>query len=440
MTGQPTSNGSAPAGASGADKAWGFLKTFMRRVFVHFCAFIGAGVIVNVHNAALPPGTWTLFISSYLAIICLVPRPRNGVEDPDYSLPIASGVGQSIIALCCGMPFSIALFVGGLQTYLQRYICYRKNFGFEYAVLPFLLIAVLCWSEYFFDSSFNWWGLVTVPLVALAVQPVRRLFSKLRARKLKRGRLEQLLKRLDELGHSSVFKAELKTEVLALKDRAQTYLQLQSSKLNSEDENLKRIGNLGVELDALERSCHGLEVPQSFAFLQRQSGHGKLDLAFETAREKLVELNRHLDLELGKLKPEDQIQDEFTVYDNQARELLNYKASLPYEMGQKLEHIAQATADMLKLMREDERDRGPGESFLKRYLKATQGIVEEYIRLKTRGVESETLNEALKQAAVVLGRLEEAFVDECKFLLDNDTVNFKAELNALDTFMQMRGH
>jgi hypothetical protein len=134
--------------------------------------------------------------------------------------------------------------------------------------------------------------------------------------------------------------------------------------------------------------------------------------------------------------------DAYRGYEQQVRALLIAKRDLAPDSAKQIDTIAYAAYGIIRQMRSDPADRPGGERFLKRYLKATADMVKERKRLEDTSAtnRSEALNTALARSDEVLEHLAQAFRDEDQYLMTNDTVNFTAELNALDTFMKMRGH
>ncbi len=94
---------------------------------------------------------------------------------------------------------------------------------------------------------------------------------------------------------------------------------------------------------------------------------------------------------------------------------------------------------MVRQMRADPADKQIGQPFLNRYLRFVSKIITEYERLSAEKDKSAELNDALERSKKLLERLAAAFESENKHMLDNDTVNFSAEINALDSFMKMHG-
>ena len=135
-----------------------------------------------------------------------------------------------------------------------------------------------------------------------------------------------------------------------------------------------------------------------------------------------------------------EIMKRIDAWEDQAKQLRAKARSVPENMGAFVDSIAMSTFEMLKNMREDPADRRPGEKFLNRYLPAANKIVDEYVRLAGEHVTQDNVAESLARAVQVLERLDKAFQEEHSAMLRNDSVNFTAELNALDALLKMGGH
>ena len=108
-------------------------------------------------------------------------------------------------------------------------------------------------------------------------------------------------------------------------------------------------------------------------------------------------------------------------------------------MHTRIDGIVEATENILACMHADPNDVAPADKFLSRYLTAAHTVVEEYVRLSGQGNMHSGVTQALARSGELLKRLEQAFVDEHARLLQNDTVNFTAELNVLDKLLKMEG-
>ncbi len=116
---------------------------------------------------------------------------------------------------------------------------------------------------------------------------------------------------------------------------------------------------------------------------------------------------------------------------------------LPKAMQGNLQALVKSADAIVLCMKEDTRDKEPGEKFLERYLPATHSVLENYTRLAGSSVAnahaSEDISAALKHSEEVLERLAQAFSYEHKSMLRNDIQDFSADLRVLDTLLKMDG-
>ncbi len=100
-----------------------------RRVGFHFIA-----VIITV-SATMPLESW-MTTAFYIGLICLV--ARNLSSKPLWVLPFSVGILQVILSFVLGLPFYVALFLGGVQTWIQRLCMLRFRMGTEWIVSVFM--------------------------------------------------------------------------------------------------------------------------------------------------------------------------------------------------------------------------------------------------------------------------------------------------------------
>ncbi len=116
---------------------------------------------------------------------------------------------------------------------------------------------------------------------------------------------------------------------------------------------------------------------------------------------------------------------------------------LPKHMQTTLQELIKSADAVVLCMKNDVRDKEPGEKFLARYLPATHSVVENYTRLAGSSVAnahaSEDITAALSHTEEVLQRLAQAFSHEHKNMLRNDIQDFSADLKVLDTLLKMDG-
>lgn len=89
-------------------------------------------------------------------------------------------------------------------------------------------------------------------------------------------------------------------------------------------------------------------------------------------------------------------------------------------------------------MEEDQQDFEPGCTFLNRYLPATHSVVDKHIMFCRKNVDDARIAQATARGGEVLDRLREAFANEHKMLLQNDLIDFFAELDVPDSLLKMR--
>ncbi len=174
------------------------------------------------------------------------------------------------------------------------------------------------------------------------------------------------------------------------------------------------------------------------------AGFGQVCRSREAKKEQQKEAKKQ---EEERIKADKRLQamanDPFYVYVESTAELRSKLLVLPKEMQPTLVNLTKSSEAIILCMREDKRDQGPGEKFLKRYLPATHSVLENYCKLAGSAVSNDTSAEkitiALKESEEVLKRLELAFKQEHSMLLRNDVDDFSADLRVLDTLLKMDG-
>ncbi len=130
-------------------------------------------------------------------------------------------------------------------------------------------------------------------------------------------------------------------------------------------------------------------------------------------------------------------------YKSSIAKLRTKQLLLPKSVQPHLLALTKSAEAIVLCMQEDRRDKEPGEKFLRRYLPATHGVLENYCRLagsaKANSQSSEDITAALRHSEEVLQRLEQAFAQEHSALLRNDIDDFSADLKVLDTLLKMEG-
>lgn len=117
----------------------GKIKGFFKRVGVHLLAISAGGVITSrlaANAPSLEQGAMLMFF--YLGAICLLPR-RFDPRLNSFLFPAVSSLAQLGLSLLIGLPLPLAVFLAGLQTWVQRAIIRRFRLGLDWLVAPFLI-------------------------------------------------------------------------------------------------------------------------------------------------------------------------------------------------------------------------------------------------------------------------------------------------------------
>lgn len=141
----------------------------------------------------------------------------------------------------------------------------------------------------------------------------------------------------------------------------------------------------------------------------------------------------------GAQLPDPALTAKLEAFSDRARHLAHKAESLPPGVRPKVLGIAAGTEKLLDSMRADAGDTAAGDRFLSRYLKAAHDVVDEYARLAAEADNRPNVAEALVRAERTLAALEQAFAEERLRMLNNDTVNFRAQLKVLDKLLRMDG-
>jgi hypothetical protein len=408
----------SPELAQAAQKVGSGLKGFAKRFMVHAAGLLFfAPTISALTTDAVDEGAAILL--AYLAFICLL--PRGPVNDRTWYVPAAAGLVQWALAGLLGMPLATAAFLGGLQAYALRAILKKLKMGSEWVTAFFLLAGVTALFTTTASTGLSWAAILSMIPVAGAGWLVDRALARLTEAKSKEKLVAEILDRFKDLAQRKQLGSSILAELDILSSRASQFFTIINKGGHTDDAILNRINTLTREMFA-----------------------AKTDM---TASERLLHSMQDLSDELDRILqerggPSSGIIDEFRGYEQQVRELLIAKRSLTAEPAKHIDAIAYASYGIIKQMREDPTDKPAGERFLKRYLKATAEVVSERRRLEqsSSSNRSQALSSALSRSDEVLEHMAQAFRDEEQYLMNNDTVNFTAQLNALETFMKMRGH
>ncbi len=150
---------------------------------------------------------------------------------------------------------------------------------------------------------------------------------------------------------------------------------------------------------------------------------------------------RRMAADHGQNEPEDNTaekEDPFLEFHTSIRKLRTKLIFLPSAFKTCLEGLIISAEAIVLCMAEDERDTESGRRFLHRYLPAVHSVVDKYQKIG-QDKNAPNVEEALKQSADILLRLEKAFAQEHENLLRNNVDDFSAELGMLDSLLKMEG-
>ena len=410
--------------ASGANEGTLFNKFLgaLKRLGVHLIIFLVAMIVVKV-SAIVPGMHWaSLLFSSYVGLLCLFPNPKEKLTTREYYLPTLFGFLTLMGFVVTGASLCAAVLAGGVTTYVVRLIRYRRNFGFDFATLPFLLISIFLWSERL-DSSFAN-GVVLLVFVLLGII-VYTISSKFRDKQVLKENIKVAISSFKSLRDEKLDD----TLTLELNRLIDVLLKFDESASDLQKEQLA--------------SKVVLVLKRAFSYRNMQrikKDNRSLERTYDDLLVSLKTLSSDIESALRDITINSKVYQEFSEFVESAKKLLAKKDYLPESVQPVLDSIADSTLKMVKHMQDDPADKTTGISFFKRYLKHTHSVLDEYSRLKKLDVSSDANEQAFNRAHEVLDRLGKAFLNEYEFMLKNDTVNFTAELNALDSFMKMHGH
>lgn len=408
------------------NKAKNGLKGFFLRLLVHILALCAAFILEGKSN--LPGNTANIVVFSiYIGLICLFAR---GVSwTPGWLIPAGFGLLQTLICLFVVSPIVLSIFWGGAQAWIQRGLQKKWKMGTEWVVLFFLIIISY---NFLNDFTVSIILLFSFPLLVLAGWTIKtmqeRRENEIFCRKMANVSVVNLQRLLDGNTLPDPFEKFAK-ELVEL-----TPLYMKSfDRLPKEA--LELITALNGVTNRLE-NLHGIIL------------FGSDDSRIKSLREemaKIIDIQRSqiasqkTDRVTNSAKDVDQNRDQFAKYHASIMELVAKKESLPEELQIRIDGIQRHTEDILECMRTDPRDVAPGTRFLDRYLKAAHKVVDEYTRFSGKDKEIVSVSQVLEKSQELMARLETAFASEHNNLLQNDVVDFSAELKVLDTLLKMNG-
>ncbi len=425
---------------SGVGKGVGLLLTVGRRFLVHVCALVVTGVL-----SFAAYGEWALLnigvnFSMYIGLICLFPRGDR--QEPAWYIPVGAGAVQGLAAVVFGLPWPLAVFWAGLQTWVQRLLQSGGRLGWEWTVAPFLALCLVGFFRHAAAAGLSLMPLWTFPVLVAAAYLGRVVWMRVKTDSIHRAMLDSALRRLQAVAAGRVLPADVQQQVELLCTQGTACRTSGAISGREGEPTVERISLVVREVEALAEELRSKDWAKGLLRSQKWTPLSGTGAAEEKVLRSLRELNAFLLETLGSVTGTgaNDADDGTAAHEASARELLNKRKSLPEELGRRVEGIVFAALAIVQNMRADPRDRGPGAKFLNRYLKAAHRIVDEFIRLSGENTRHKDVEAALARSGELLERLEQAFKDEQTGMLQNDALNYTAELNALDTLLKMRGH
>ncbi len=431
----------APQDGGISDSGWSLVKTVFKRLLWHIFSLIVCGIVVfnsNELNQMGSSSTGLAFLLGYMGLISLV--PRGNVKDHDWYIPVTAGCAQWAILAFLGFPLGVDLFVAGFQTWLIRVASKRWSLGWDKVVLPVdaILLVGLLMSD--LGAYIEWLPLASFPVVFLAAFGLIKAFRSHHGAQIKKAACLEAVAALKKLQSEVRLPAELKQALLRLTAKLDEFIPGIDFKDQKDNEPIKLLTELSAETASYQAALRGKK--NAFGIVKRPQAQdaGALDLASEALLEKTLNFESALTSLINARAPQKpKARDALSDYEDEADKLRTHKELLPDDLGKSVETIALCVYDMVRQMRADPADKQIGQPFLNRYLRFVSKIITEYERLSAEKDKSAELNDALERSKKLLERLAAAFESENKHMLDNDTVNFSAEINALDSFMKMHG-
>ena len=413
--------------AAAASRGFSFFAGLGLRLLVHFSSLVAAGIVAASFRA-LSGLAWTnsgpVLVATYIGLVCLLPRGMG--RSAAWIVPTAAGFSLCLLWSFLGVPWQLTPIWGGVLTWSIRLLSRKGDLGWEWTAAPWLLIA----AYGFFTElapvarvSPPYW---TLPVLALAGWGTLLLHGRLTFDPVRRKRLAGACDRLEALLAGDDLPDPL--------PRAAALLLQQGRGLGRV---LPRVDKAAAALIADFEALTG-RLARCGGRSEGWSGDTRT-LAAEADR-----LNARLGERLREFAARELTLDaalaaRIEEFQQQSLALAAKKEALPPDMQARISGIAATTEHILDCMRTDPQDVAPADRFLSRYLAAAHTVVDEYARLAGQGSMHSGVTQALARSGQLLERLEKAFTDEHGRLLQNDTVNFTAELNVLDKLLKMEG-
>lgn len=418
------------------------LRGFGHRILIHIGGLVAAsfGSSMASGNALLEPVSTTLGLCVYVGTICLFPRGIG--KNPKWLLPTGTGLFQLLLLAFAGIPWQAALFWGGVQTWLQRMWWTKGKMGWEWTVTPILLGGIASFFDIAPGAGINAmpiWSVLPVALIGAALQA---FYFRKKTIPYYAALLGSARRRLLNAAGGDRLPETLQGPLRILAEHTEQYIRLTPAWKQSDLVLVEAINDTSLQVERLSSRA----APKTW---DEQAGRvlGRVNSLGDSLRTQMQiipalprqELSGTDTEQLPALSPGSSMEERADMFRDYALKLAAKQQDLPRELRPHLEGIRKATDNILDCMLKDPEDRAPGEKFLSRYLPAAHKVVNEHIRLSRDGSSHQNVQEALAHSGELLARLEQAFISEHGSLLQNDTMNFTAELNLVDKLLKMQG-
>lgn len=425
--------------ADRADRSLGRLQGYARRAVMH-------AAVLGMLFFLMSDSPVTTIIGLYLGIMVLLPQ-KNG----ENVISLGFALGQGLLLAAFMYPLHAVVFFAGVQAWIQRCIHQRGRLRIESWAFGAVLALAGVWIGLAAVSAHCMpWALLSVPVIA-GVGIARQYFVKARTEAEQYKLLVDALRSVQTRLREPSFPESLRPHAEALLTQGTAYAQLRKEGDASDYDFIRRVADMGKRLEGLASAggTGGRAMKVIPGWSKALFAPPKNPSAEKETAACLAALAKEAEARVQALQPkpkgadakqEDGEERLFLDYEEKARLLQGKKSVLPPVSADCVEHIAASVFDMVRSMRQDERDRASGHRFLGRYLPAVHRIVDEYARLNNEGAGHKDVAAALSRSEETLKHLQKAFADEYASMLENDAVDYTAELNALDALLKMRGH
>lgn len=418
-----------PGSPFSLDKISGYVMGFGFRLLTHFFALL---IALFAASPAASPGAGvfgaTAFkFSVYVGLVCLVPRGAG--NRADWLGPTGAGLLLILLWTLSGIPLMYSIVWGGAATWLIRLILRKGQFDWEMTAAPWLFITL--YSS--FSQQFPKLGM-SPPLwlfavIVLAGWAGTLLYTRFRGNAAQRAMLLDACESMEKKAAAGLPPA-LEKSALSLARKGRRLLRL--------------CPRFGTDTAALVNGCAGAadqlsRLPANPSEAQLGRHLSALEELGKDADELLGAIERKKQAYSPQAALDRELAARIEIFRESSSELQAKARGLPAKIRGNVDGIALATDKIIICMQEDPADVALGDRFLSRYLKAAHSLVDDYSRLSAQGGEHQSVNEPLARCEALLERLQKAFEEEHARLLQNDAIDFTAELNVLDKLLKMDG-